>query len=366
MGADDVFPHLGEVIQRVKNVRSLVRNLVVGVDVSITLYEGLHLHLLDFLVRQKTDGVIQHVVSSICGWVKLGCIPVSVFDGLPMPGKTRAHAARDKRRAKAQALLEAYIGTPMAEWPGLDLVALDTQLKAVLAGEAVATVLEDGVEVRKPLPKSLLGSVVKPDEDLVLACMAAIVDLGLQVYRAPREADAQLAMLDRLDIVQFVYSTDADMLCLGVRRLLREVDGPTNTAQLVSWTSMVAKKTAEDVPVQSPLCKLLRRYNNPAILALRAAIGGCDYGKVGGIGPDTATTLLLKLKKQVSKKAQGNTITTAEVCDALAQHMPKADVATQEAWVTELEVVRPRHRHEHTRARAVSVLCLCCNVSVLC
>jgi exonuclease-1 len=106
---------------------------------------------------------------------------------------------------------------------------------------------------------------------------------------APYEADAQLAYLERIGIVDAILTEDSDLLVFGCRNVLFKLD--TNAATVVSISrdkfGSVARPTS-DIS--------LTNWSDVQFRAM-AILSGCDYlPSIPGIGLKTACTLLRKWK----------------------------------------------------------------------
>lgn len=121
--------------------------------------------------------------------IYFGVIPYLVFDGDYLPSKAATETERAKRRNESRrAGLELYrVGKP----------------------SQAQKELQKAVDVTPEMAGQLIRELKK---------------LGVQYVVAPYEADAQLAYLERKNIIQGVLSEDSDLLVFGVKCLLTKLD----------------------------------------------------------------------------------------------------------------------------------------------
>lgn len=106
---------------------------------------------------------------------------------------------------------------------------------------------------------------------------------------APYEADAQLAYLERIGLVDGIITEDSDLLVFGCRQVLFKLDAVANTVVLISRSSFASVTTADgSLPFLG--------WSDAQFRAM-AILSGCDYlNSVEGVGLKTAWTLLKKHK----------------------------------------------------------------------
>ena len=121
--------------------------------------------------------------------IHFGITPYIVFDGDYLPSKAQTETARAKRRADSRR-------------QGLELHRLGKPSQANLE-------LQKAIEVTPEMARQLIEELKRNRIDYVVA---------------PYEADAQLAYLERKNIIQGVITEDSDLLVFGVKRLLTKLD----------------------------------------------------------------------------------------------------------------------------------------------
>ena len=121
--------------------------------------------------------------------IHFGIIPYMVFDGDYLPSKAVTEVERAKKREESKR-------------KGLEFYRLNKPSQAHLE-------LQKAVDVTPEMARQLIDELKQ---------------IGVQYVVAPYEADAQLAYLERKDIIQGMISEDSDLLVFGAKRLLTKLD----------------------------------------------------------------------------------------------------------------------------------------------
>ena len=121
--------------------------------------------------------------------IHFGVIPYLIFDGDYLPSKAATEVERAKRREESRKT-------------GLELHRLGKPSQACLE-------LQKAVDVTPEMARQLIEELKK---------------VGVQYVVAPYEADAQLAYLERKQIIQAILSEDSDLLVFGAKTLLTKLD----------------------------------------------------------------------------------------------------------------------------------------------
>src|SRR5277367_5043335 len=110
--------------------------------------------------------------------------------------------------------------------------------------------------------------------------MQALRAEGIQYVVAPYEADAQLAYLERIGLVDGTITEDSDLLVFGCKNVLFKLDVISSMAVSISRADFGA--------VTSPEGGLpLLGWSDVQFLAM-AMLSGCDYlNNIGGVGLKT-------------------------------------------------------------------------------
>ncbi|KAJ7778085.1 exodeoxyribonuclease 1 [Mycena metata] len=105
---------------------------------------------------------------------------------------------------------------------------------------------------------------------------------------APYEADAQLAYLERIGLVDGIITEDSDLLVFGCRTVLFKMDAVSSTAICIDRADFASVAPADGIT--------LTNWSDTQFRAM-AILSGCDYlPSIPGIGLKTACTLLRKWK----------------------------------------------------------------------
>lgn len=125
---------------------------------------------------------------------------------------------------------------------------------------------------------------------LVEAVKGALRTQNYSFLHAPKEADAQLALLDAEGIVDIVLSSDSDLVVHGVRRLISHWKNGEPTCRVV--LRHLLRQPGADLGWQSVLVGASTRGTYLMTLQLFAALAGCDYAKLPEVASGTACTVL--------------------------------------------------------------------------
>ena len=107
---------------------------------------------------------------------------------------------------------------------------------------------------------------------------------------APYEADAQLAYLERIGLVDAILTEDSDLLVFGCKQVLFKLDAVAATVTCISRTDFAAVSGA------SPGGISLLGWSDVQFRQM-AILSGCDYlPSIPGVGLKTAWMLLRKCK----------------------------------------------------------------------
>lgn len=111
----------------------------------------------------------------------------------------------------------------------------------------------------------------------------------MQYVVAPYEADAQLAYLERMDIVDAILTEDSDLLVFGCKNVLFKLDTTAHTVVSISRKDFGAVTTS---------CSDISLVGwSDAQFRSMAVLSGCDYlPSIPGIGLKTACNLMRKWK----------------------------------------------------------------------
>ena len=136
-------------------------------------------------------------------------------------------------------VLDGLGGTPVK------LASIRRSRNFAAAAEMVVAMQRDPATNRNDLLAAMKAAVFGSRPDIDAYCCQVMRENGIVHVRAPYEADSQLAELDRalaeLDIDAYVWSTDGEMVVLGIRHLIYEHDFAKSAVSMLSCWSAVGK-----------------------------------------------------------------------------------------------------------------------------
>ncbi|TFY56272.1 hypothetical protein EVJ58_g7740 [Rhodofomes roseus] len=179
--------------------------------------------------------------------------PYVVFDGGPLPAKQGTESERKKRRDENLARANAFAA----------------QGKHTQAREYYVKCIDVTPQMAYQLIKALRAE-------------------GIPYVVAPYEADAQLAYLERIGVVDGVITEDSDLLVFGCRKVLLKLDVVESVVTCISRGDFGSAGAAGGMPLLGWSDAQFRRM---------AILSGCDYlASIPGVGLKTAWSLLRKHK----------------------------------------------------------------------
>jgi exonuclease-1 len=304
------------------------RGSTIGVDLFIWLHQEIMNFFRDVVEHGATSpdysSVLAAIKERVVRYVISGIRLFFVIDGRRLPGKYGTDAARAQRRAQAQAHIDAAVAAA-----GQRAAARRTRSAngraATTAAVTLSQALADGT-LQVDIDDKTLRAAVAVTDALVteVICMLRTLHGGCTYVKAPYEADAQLACLDALDVIQYVMTEDGDLVTYGCRRVLLKVDRRSGTCDLLTQESLSRAPVHDD----TPLLQLCRKWTPTAILPFFAAVSSCDYSKgdFPGWGPKLAANALKKVR---GGKADLSKLTPMAV--ARAMQLLKAAVVPADA-----------------------------------
>lgn len=226
----------------------------IAIDTSIILYQYVTaIRSGGDDLKDKTGKSTSHIHGMLVKtltYLKMGIIPVHVFDGKPPELKMKI--LNDRSRIKKEAINK--------------LVTIDKDEKIELDQETL-DMLE--VERIKLLKQSVSISHTQMKEAYEIAQL-----LGVPCIFAPEEADSQCAYLSRNDLVDFIASEDMDLLTFGSKAIIRNF---TKRGMYKINLNEILRDGNITMDQFIDICILL----------------GCDYtDTIDGIGPKRAWELI--------------------------------------------------------------------------
>jgi len=269
MGVVNLLKSLGGGIDA--NLLTLGHGRVLGVDASIWLHDFAARHAEDVVLHGDYEAVVAAYISRVGTLMMHGISTVSVFDA-----PHQAYAPKDATRASRNGARSAAVDELAAR-----------------ADDPTLTVNQRN---------KLLVRAVRILPALVGAVISGLRARGHAVVVAPFEADAQLAMLAHEGRVDFVVSTDQDMIVHGVCRIIAKADYSTGDCTVFSVSRLPVGPLASDDVRADTAAGLIAPYEpreRQVILRYLAALSGCDYNKFEGIADCGARKLLFAARAAI-------------------------------------------------------------------
>ena len=247
----------------------------VAVDGNVWLHRGTYSCALQLVSGEPASGHIQYCCRMANLFRSHGVYVVIVFDGKRLPAKNGEHERRRILRARAQKEMEAHD----------DHIR---ELEADLQGGGATPDAQASLADMRRMQEEAARRAVRVTDKMVSDVMASLRMIeGVDVMRAPYEADAQLAYLARHDDVHCVVTEDSDLVAYGCPRVLLKLDRNNGEGLLV-------KK--EDLWSLSVKGFSLKGYDERMLLEM-CVLCGVDYlSSPHGLGIRTANKLMTKLK----------------------------------------------------------------------
>ncbi|KAG6334716.1 hypothetical protein ID866_4376 [Astraeus odoratus] len=223
-----------------------------AVDAYVWLHRGIYTCATELATGKNTQKYVDYAMQRIRLLRHHKIQPYVVFDGGPLPAKRGTESERKQRREENFAKAKA----------------LTAQGKHSQAREFYAKCVDVTPQMAYQLIKALRAE-------------------GIQYVVAPYEADAQMAYLERIGLVDGIITEDSDLLVFGCRKVLFKFDFASSTVACISRTDF-GSVTAAEGGIS------LAGWTDDQFRAM-AILSGCDYlPSIPGIGLKTAWSLLRK------------------------------------------------------------------------
>ncbi|TBU34279.1 PIN domain-like protein [Dichomitus squalens] len=253
MGISGLLPLLKD-IHNTKHL-SEFRGQTLAVDAYVWLHRGTYGCAAEIATGKKTSKYVEYAMHRVRLLRHHGIAPFLVFDGGPLPAKKGTEAERRARRAEALARANALAAQ------GEHARARDCYVKCVDVTPQMAYQLIKALRVE-----------------------------GVPYVVAPYEADAQLAYLERIGLVDGIMTEDSDLLVFGCKNVLFKLDPAAATVTHISRADFAAVASADGGGSGLSLLGW-----SDAQFRTMAILSGCDYlPSIPGIGLKTAWALLRK------------------------------------------------------------------------
>ena len=231
MGIQGLLPLLKSAIE--PNVPlNRFRGKLIAVDGNVWIHRGTYACALELAAGTPTMAYV-HYCRKLCEMCTAqGVRLLVVFDGHSLPAKGPAHQRRREKRKQASQAMNAY-----AE------LAREHQFEAEQEDDPEAKkLLDDQLGKLQHDQEKSARTAVHVTDQMVLQVMYALSQLpGVEVLRAPYEADAQLAYLAQKKKVSAVITEDSDLIAYACPRVLCKFDHNTATAQQLASYQILQK-----------------------------------------------------------------------------------------------------------------------------
>ncbi|KAJ6557954.1 PIN domain-like protein [Mycena capillaripes] len=224
-----------------------------AVDAYVWLHRGVFACATELATGKETTKYVDYAMHRVRLLRHHNIEPYVVFDGGPLPAKKGTEVDRQAKRAEHLALGNALAAQ------GKNAQAREHYVKCIDVTPQMA------FQFIKALRAESVSYVV-----------------------APYEADAQLAYLERIGLVDGIITEDSDLLVFGCRTVLFKMDAVSSTAVCIDRADFASVTPADGIS--------LNGWSDTQFRAM-AILSGCDYlPSIPGIGLKTACTLLRKWK----------------------------------------------------------------------
>ncbi|KAF7351375.1 Exodeoxyribonuclease 1 [Mycena sanguinolenta] len=225
----------------------------IAVDAYVWLHRGVFTCPTELATGKDTHKYVDYAMHRVRLLRHHRIEPYIVFDGGPLPAKKGTEVDRHAKRAEHLALGNA----------------LAAQGKTSQAREHYVKSIDVTPQMAFQFIKALRAESVS-------------------YVVAPYEADAQLAYLERIGLVDGVLTEDSDLLVFGCRTVLFKLDVVNSTVVCIDRADFASVAPADGIS--------LNGWSDSEFRAM-AILSGCDYlPSIPGIGLKTACTLLRKWK----------------------------------------------------------------------
>lgn len=221
-----------------------------GVDAYVWLHRGAIACAVDLALGKPTTKYVDYAMHRVKMLQHYGVKPYIVFDGDFLPSKAKTEVERQARRT----------------------------LNTKLGRECMA-------RGNTKLAQEYFQKAIDITPDMALRMIKALQEEGIDYVVAPYEADAQLAYMERVGLIDGIITEDSDLLVFGCKKVLFKMNefgecmevsrarfGDNVGMSLTGWTDHMF------------------RY--------MAILSGCDYlASIPGMGLKTAHRIVRKYKR---------------------------------------------------------------------
>ncbi|NXH43936.1 EXO1 Exonuclease, partial [Dicaeum eximium] len=220
------------------------KGLAVAVDTYCWLHKGAYACAEKLARGEPTDFYVAFCMKLVHMLLSFGIKPILVFDGCTLPSKKEVEKARRERRQAS-----------------------------LLKGKQL---LQEG---RLSEARECFGRSVNITHAMAHEVIKAARAQGVDCIVAPYEADAQLAYLNKIGMVQAIITEDSDLLAFGCKKVFLKIDKFGNGLEIDQ--------------ARLGNCKQLGNVFTEEKFRYMCILSGCDYlPSIHGIGLAKACKLL--------------------------------------------------------------------------
>ena len=307
MGITGLLPQLRPAMRQI-SIGEL-KGQRVAVDANVWVHRGTYVCASDLVLGRPTDAYALYCRKLCLRLREFGVFPLLVFDGHAIPAKAITSRKRRAVRASARRSLDETIEAVRE----LEARAHDSPSDALQAELGEARV---ALERAAQKAVEVTGEMV---EHVINVCRKLE---GVEVLRAPYEADAQLAYLALNKRVAAVITEDSDLVVYACPCVLFKFDHHSATAQQLLWNEVLAMEaTAKSKFSLKGFTK--RMFMHMCLLL------GVDYLEgIKGVGMMTANALVSKFTdgQRIVKHLKVNRVKGVTVPAEYEQHFREAEV----------------------------------------
>ncbi|KAG0706957.1 exodeoxyribonuclease 1 [Suillus ampliporus] len=252
MGISGLLPLLKSI--QVHRQLSDFAGQTLAVDAYVWLHRGVYACATEIATGKHSTKYVDYAMQRVRLLRHHNIRPYIVFDGGPLPAKTGTETERKQRREENLAKAKT----------------LASQGRHKEAREYFVKCIDVTPQMAYQLIKALRAE-------------------NVPYIVAPYEADAQMAYLERIGIVDGIVTEDSDLLVFGCRKVLFKLDSVSSTIVSISRADF-GSVTAAEGGIS------LLGWSDAQFRAM-AILSGCDYlPSIPGVGLKTAWSLLRKYR----------------------------------------------------------------------
>ena len=274
MGISSLLPILKPAMKPVSMAD--YRGQRVGVDGNLWIHRGAYACALELHCGQNADAYVRYCTNMAQLLIGFGVRPVVIFDGNSLGAKAGTADKRREGRQEATRALDNHLESLR-------------ELELQLASRPHDVDLQHAVGAEKAKVERGAQGTIRVTREMVERVMGALRRLdGVEVLRAPYEADAQLAFLARSGAVSAVLTEDSDLAAYACPCVLYKLERHSGMAMRLRWADLQTVSLGKGLS--------LAGFDEKMFLEL-CVLCGCDYlDSIKNLGLKTALKLMARLK----------------------------------------------------------------------